>query len=427
MSHHSAGSESDPLVGYITSNWDASVRCAVPAPHVVPVPIRHTVPSPFGRFNVLFYWDTYFTNLGLLRTGRLDLARSNCDALLWWIDQLGYVPNSAFRGDATRSQPPVLSLMIREVHRAAPDRAWLASTLPRLRREHAVWDEHRTFPAGLAHYGPQAAAAFLRDFNHRILRRRLPGARALAPEAVLEFAGQLLAEAESGQDFTPLYHHRALDHADVELNCLLWALEDNLARFTGELELTDEARAWAARAELRAARIRTTLWDDTTGLFRPFDQRHRCFASIAHAGTFWPLWFGLATVPQAQAVQRNLTRFEGRWGVAQTEPYPGKQSYQWAFPNGWPPTQWAAAAGLARYGFTADARRLAEHHRAAHRRLFEETGQLWEKIDVTTGRPAGGEYDAEPMLGWSAGVYLALADPTTSRRPGPSSADCSTG
>ena len=61
-------------------------------------------------------------------------------------------------------------------------------------------------------------------------------------------------------------------------------------------------------------------------------------------------------------------------------------------------------------GFTADSRRFAGRYIATANRLFEKTGQLWEKTDVLKGEVAGGEYKATPMLGWSAGVYAALAE-----------------
>jgi alpha,alpha-trehalase len=62
--------------------------------------------------------------------------------------------------------------------------------------------------------------------------------------------------------------------------------------------------------------------------------------------------------------------------------------------------------GLQRYGFDADARRLARKYVATADRLFARTGRLWEKTDAETGEVAGGEYEAAAMIGWSAGVYL---------------------
>ena len=66
--------------------------------------------------------------------------------------------------------------------------------------------------------------------------------------------------------------------------------------------------------------------------------------------------------------------------------------------------------GLARCGMEEAARRLAQKYVDVSVELFGRTGQLWEKTDALTGEPAGGEYKAQPMLGWSAGVFIALAE-----------------
>lgn len=56
------------------------------------------------------------------------------------------------------------------------------------------------------------------------------------------------------------------------------------------------------------------------------------------------------------------------------------------------------------------ARRLTKKYLRAAIDLFRETGQLWEKTDVLTGEPAGGECKAQPILGWTAGVFVALTN-----------------
>lgn len=108
-------------------------------------------------------------------------------------------------------------------------------------------------------------------------------------------------------------------------------------------------------------------------------------------------------------VQR-LPELEAAHGIAVTHERAGCRNYQWAYPNAWPPLTWLAVEGLRRYGFLDDARRIATKHVATTERLFEQTDRLWEKTDATTGGVAGGEYDAAPMIGWSAGVYLALLE-----------------
>jgi alpha,alpha-trehalase len=396
----------DDLEQYIRSQWDATVRSHVHAPHIVTVPVPHTVPSSAGNFNVLFYWDTFFTNLGLLRSERTDLAQSNCDALLWWIDQKGFVPNSAFVGDDNRSQPPLLSAMVRDVYKITDDILWLRKAYPRLVKEYSFWRKRRSFPDGLAHFGHDADPGYLETFYNQALHQRLRMSLENTVSFKIEIAGQLLAEAESGQDFTPLYQQRALEVADVKLNSILYDFETNLADFASILG-DSEASQWRARADARAGEMQRSLWDESTGLFRGRNSVKRQSLPIASLECFYPLWAGMATDRQAKQTRDNLARFEERWGLAQTENYDGS-GYQWAYPNAWPPSQWIAAEGLHRYGFDSDAERIAKKYCDAQCAMFTEYGHLWEKYDARTAQPAHHEYAADPMLGWTAGVFLGM-------------------
>jgi len=276
----------------------------------------------------------------------VDLARSNCDAHLWWIDQLGFVPNSAFVGDQNRSQPPLLTKAIREVFEQTEDTEWLDAAFPRLEKEYQFWSGKRSFPNGLAHHGHDADEQYLIEFYRRILVRRLDLETEIDDSVKVQIAGQFLAEAETGQDFSPVWNHRCLHFADLELNCLLWQCESDMAFFAQKLGLPNkDALVWEDRAKKRRRLILDTFWDEESGLFRPWDMVWKQFSKVAHLGTFYPLWLGIATEEQAQRVKDNLSRFEYDFGVAQTERYGGR-TYQWAFPTGWPPTQWVVAQAL---------------------------------------------------------------------------------
>jgi alpha,alpha-trehalase len=85
---------------------------------------------PGGRFNELYYWDSYFIVLGLLQDGRTDLARATADNLLYALEHYGKAPNANRTYYLTRSQPPFLTSILRAVYEAgAADRKWLASAL----------------------------------------------------------------------------------------------------------------------------------------------------------------------------------------------------------------------------------------------------------------------------------------------------------
>ena len=73
---------------------------------------------PGGRFNEMYGWDSYFIIRGLLRAGRVDLARGMVDNFFFEIEHYGAMLNANRTYYLTRSQPPFLSSMFVDVYRA---------------------------------------------------------------------------------------------------------------------------------------------------------------------------------------------------------------------------------------------------------------------------------------------------------------------
>ena len=96
---------------------------------------------PGGRFNELYYWDSYFIIQGLLQDGRKDLARGMADNLLYEMEFYGKIPNANRTYYLTRSQPPFLTSIIRAIYESgAADRNWLAAALKIAMTEYqTVW------------------------------------------------------------------------------------------------------------------------------------------------------------------------------------------------------------------------------------------------------------------------------------------------
>lgn len=239
--------------------------------------------------------------------------------------------------------------------------------------------------------------------------RELVGTTGMTANEKARIGGQFLAEAETGWDFNQRFAARCLDHNAVDLNGLLYDYEtwlgDLSSRFDwGDGDLSQE------RADRRRELADRYLWSSRDGWFFDYDWVNRRAGPVYALAGMLPLFTGLASPEQAAAAVRNLDRFERDHGVAVTEERPECRRYQWAYPNAWPPLTWVAVASLRRYGFEEDARRIAGKYVETTRSLFARTGQLWEKTDVETGDVAGGEYDAAPMIGWTAGVYIALRE-----------------
>jgi alpha,alpha-trehalase len=152
------------------------------------------------------------------------------------------------------------------------------------------------------------------------------------------------------------------------------------------------------------------LWHEESGTFRDYDFVNQTHSSTACLATYHALWAGWCSPEKAFASSRSFAAVEFPFGIAVCAPQTRAETYQWDYPNGWPPLFWTTISGLNSYGFAEDAQRIAQKYVDLCLTNFAHNGQLWEKFDVTTGEVAGGEYDAQPMLGWSAGVFLACCE-----------------
>ena len=133
-----ATATSASVEGHIASLWPHLTRAPeAPGPWSSALPLAHKFVVPGGRFREIYYWDSYFTMLGLIRDGRRDTAAAMTDDFADLIGAYGHVPNGSRSYYLSRSQPPVFYLMVAAVS-DDPDAGW-ARRLPALKREYAWW------------------------------------------------------------------------------------------------------------------------------------------------------------------------------------------------------------------------------------------------------------------------------------------------
>lgn len=383
-----------------TSEKDTLGRFALPKPFSVPC-IR-------GGFQDMFYWDTYFTNAGLLLDGDVWQSLNNIEDIAAMVERFGYMPNATSEGMLTRSQPPLLSMMVRDYYDATGDKELLGRMLPVLEKEYDFWMTKRVAPNGLNRYGHNATdAQLLRFFNEVAGRVRLDGSK--MSEAERRTAGaHLLAEAESGWDFNPRFEGRCMDFNPVDLNSFMYGMERNQAYFMRELGL-DGSKVWDARADKRRKLMRKLMLDPRSKLFYDYDFVNNRRSSQYSAAPLAALWQNVADKGDAAALVKNLPKIEGEWGVFTCEPGERSIAYQWDAPNGWAPVQYFAIKGLDKYGYKKEAQRIARKYVASMTSIYGATGQLWEKYNAAKGNTEVNNEYAMPgdFMGWTAGAYQA--------------------
>lgn len=395
---------------FIRTSWDSCVQYnPADTGTLIGLPRPYTVPSVSETFQELYYWDTYFTNEGLVLDGRIDLARDNVDDMLYLVDRFGYMPNGSRTWYLNRSQPPYLCMMVDRVFERTCDTVWLAQAFATLQKEYGFWMTQRVTPIGLNRYSSSADEALRREFvstgGQRLgidFRNR-----GLSEEQILQLGGHFAAEAESGWDFTPRFERHCEDFCPVDLNANLYLYETLFARYADLLGDVAAAEMWQAQAAKRRALInRYCLGED--GIYYDYDYENGRRSTVVSGAVFNLLYAGVSDSEQARRlVGGALERLEFDYGIAACEDKPYDYVYQWSYPNAWPPITYLAIRGLDAYGYTHDARRIAAKYMAMVAGTFAQTHNLWEKYNVREGNiNVNSEYGTPTMLGWSAGTFV---------------------
>jgi alpha,alpha-trehalase len=470
--HQQCNVEVRHLPRKITHIGDVSVS-EIPLEGLLYLPNRYVVPG--GRFNEMYGWDSYFILLGLLQDNRTDLARGMVENFFFEIENYGAILNANRTYFFTRSQPPLLSSMIRELYEhpssKPASKAWLARAYTYAQRDYALWisPSHRAGDTGLARYydigaGPVPEMADDSEYYSDVIRWLLAHPEAHtgylldAPDnptpaqtaalaktscdiarskvcARAHFNGHRLtsnfyrgdrAMRESGFDtsfrFGP-FSGSTEDYAPICLNSLLYKTERDMAHFATLLGRPAEAAQWERRATARQTAINKYLWNRTKGMFFDYDFTTHQLSAYNYITTFYPLWAGLATRQQATLLQHHLSLFDHEGGLAMSDDASGTQ---WDLPYGWAPTNWLAIKGLQQYGFQDDAKRLANAFSTTILQNFLHDGTIREKYNVVSGsanvKVATGYKSNVVGFGWTNGVYLRMNDLLTRSESQPATA-----
>jgi alpha,alpha-trehalase len=420
-----AMSEQVPIRRHIDALWTLLTR---EEPTVAPYSSLLALPRPYvvpgGRFSELYYWDSYFTMLGLAESGRRDLLEEMAKNFADLMDTYGHAPNGTRSYYLSRSQPPFFFEMVGLLSPSDPAAAF-ARYLPELKAEYAYWMEGANeLKAGGAH----RHAVALEDGS--ILNRYWDDSdaprdeayredvemAAATPRPPQEIYRDIRAGAESGWDFSSRWFSDARTMASidtteiipVDLNAVMFGLENATRAGCERAGDHDCAEDFAKRAEARRAGIDRYLWDPSRGAY--FDYRWTKKQPIEHitAATLYPLFTRAASEAQAASVAKAVeAELLQPGGIVATTIDTGQQ---WDWPNGWAPLQWIAVAGLTSYGQNRLAETIACRWMVNVSRVYRLTGKLVEKYDVIATNQAGGggEYPTQDGFGWTNGVMLKL-------------------
>jgi alpha,alpha-trehalase len=367
------------------------------------LPYPYVVPG--GRFNEMYGWDSYFTQVGLVRDNEMTLAKNMTDNFLYQIDHYGKILNANRTYYLSRSQPPFLTQMILNVYRKQPNAAWLRTTLPAIEKYYRFWTEepHLTRQTGLSRYydlGDGPAPEVLsgeRDpqgRDHYDLVKEYYRTHDVKDYDLGQYYNKEKDQLtdlfykgdrtmrESGFDpsnrFGP-FNIDIISYDPVCLNSLLYLMETDTAEILKILGRAREASAWTNRAEERKHRINRLMWDEHDGLYYDYNFARKDVRRYPFITTFYPLWVGAADNRQAARIVANLHLFERPGGLLTSTYVSGSQ---WDAPFGWAPTELIAIQGLRRYGYNKEADRITANFLSTILKEFIQHNTIVEKYDV---------------------------------------------
>ena len=438
------------VVMHIKNLWGVLKRekdVAVPGSSLLPLPNPYIVPG--GRFREIYYWDSFFTMLGLKESSEYDMMENMVSNFAYLINTYGHIPNGNRSYYITRSQPPFFSLMVGLLAEVKGDDIY-KTFLPALMKEHAFWMEG----AGKLKPG-QAYRRVVKLNDGTILNRywddssspRQEGYSedvAVADKIVKNFVmvapkvkdaiqekraidfqrlqayRNLRAGAESGIDFSSRWFGdeknitsiQVTDIIPVDLNSLLYQLEMTISKALMKQKNTAASNEFLKKANSRFRAVEKYCYNERLNYYTDYNFVKREKNKIITPAGMYPFCFfnrypeGMQTLGEKAAgvIKEHLLK---PGGIVTTVNNTGQQ---WDAPNGWAPLEWMVIWGLDRSGQKDLAKDIAYRWVKLNIKVFENTGKLMEKYNVvdTNLDAGGGEYPSQDGFGWTNGVLLAL-------------------
>ena len=407
---------------------------ALPYPYIV----------PGGRFREVYYWDSYFTMLGLRESGETAMIENMVKNFDYLIYNFGHVPNGNRTYYLSRSQPPFFCMMV-DILASIKGKYIYKKYLPSMLKEYAYWmdgaDEVKTGEAVkrvlklndgtvLNRYWDENSTprqeSYKQDYEtaDTVALELAMLIKVSSEEKLKEILDQrkadacrdLRAAAESGWDFSSRWFIdpnkistiQTTNIIPVDLNCLLFKMERIISmglKVNGKPKL---AVQYEKKAAARKAAIIKYCWNNEKGFFFDYNSKSLQQSEIITAAGMFPLFVKIATTAQAAAAAKTIeTNLLKDGGIVTTTNNTGQQ---WDAPNGWAPLQWIAVNGFKNYSNNKMAKTIAQRWLAINDKVYAATGKMMEKYNVEdiSKEAGGGEYPSQDGFGWTNGVYLGL-------------------
>ncbi|CAF1342378.1 unnamed protein product [Adineta ricciae] len=420
-------------VDHINRLWEILSRPAdeiVEGSSRIALPYSYVVPG--GRFREIFYWDSYFTMLGLSVSSKYSFLIENIiNNFVYLIDQYDFIPNGNRTYFLTRSQPPFFACMIQLLSQIHSNPSEIRKKyLPYLHKEYLFWmngkdqvNENEIFNQHVVwicedvilnrYFDPLTnprPESYPKEEEERKKAEELFG---ISSE---EFYLHNRAACESGWDFSSRWFddkktkelNKCAFILPIDLNCLIYSLENYLSFIYNEQNNDELSQQFQQLAKKRKEIIQTLFWsNEKKFFFFDYDPIRKCLKEVFSLAAVYPLFFQIATKEQADYVRQHLEKdFLKSGGLLTTLECTGQQ---WDSPIGWAPLQWISYQAMKNYQFQHLANEIRSRWLKLNDEVFKQTGKMTEKYNVLEQKEGGGgNYPLQDGFGWTNGVYLRL-------------------
>ncbi|PVU97335.1 hypothetical protein BB559_002078 [Furculomyces boomerangus] len=428
---------------------------------------------PGGRFREFYYWDTYFTLEGMLKSELFDTSKEVIEILLGYVQKYGFVPNGARQYYFDRSQPPLLAHMVDIYYKATNDIDFIRNAHPILIKEHDYWMDKHT--VGFREIKSN------RDFRmfRYIVNATAPRPEGYSvdyyiahnatsdPESQKKLYVELLSGAESGYDYssrwvknTTLKNPEILSTLAVtdiipsDLNAIMYnnqkiisdlskILAENTQNKDERNKLLSTSYIFEKLKDQTFRNIINLLFDKETGMFNDYSIKKGSHTGIWSIANAWPYWYFADLIDEKfssrawENIDQIIKNNSGGIPVSLID-----TGLQWDYPDAWPPLQYTTIKGLLLSSEYVKSRMPQTSKKYRQMALtisnqlvgsafcawyktggsipgllkklpgVEDDGHIFEKFNSTDfGNPAGGgEYTVQAGFGWTNGIILWLMD-----------------
>ncbi len=288
--------------------------------------------------------------------------------------KFGHVPCSNLKDQKWSPHLPLLPWFVRDVYRATGDKDWIGRMLPAVMDEFHFWTtKPHTSPVGLYRYVEPTSTE------------------------------------GNGGGFRSIRFDKVDDYNPVDLNAMLY--RNALLIYDLQIEAEGKGDKSLLQKSEHIKKMFNIFYDKEKEFYFDNNFAEKRLSPIKSLAGFMPLFVEMLDGEQAGILQKNIKDFLAPGGVTMTDKDYGGDDIESSYPLVTAPYIYFLVKGLIDHDYMEDAADIGENWLAMVQKIYKKTGEMWEWYNVkeqSAESPKGVEN--APILGWTAGAYVALLD-----------------